>query len=269
MHDELNRRLMAAAADVARSVHITTAARVRARGDRRRVGVATSAVGVLAVAAVGVGVLSTGAGGGSNIAEPDRLHGRIPDALTMPHEGEEGWTSNDDAAVRAVFDGCAASDPTQVGRTDARTMTGPGAPVEQQHSPATVTEQLFLYQDEKAAQSAIAALRQGVTTCGWIDPAVGVDPQNGGQLEGTIVHSQQPSLDMERITGFQIGNAVFIVHGRIGGAGMAAPGVNEKPMMAAELCRVMQICELDASGMPSPPPGTGYPQSSSPGPAAT
>jgi hypothetical protein len=272
MDDELDQRLSTAASDVARVAHLTTAERIRARGDRRRVGViAASAAGLLAVAGVGVGVVAAGAGDGE-VADRG-LGPQISDRLRMPHEGEPGWTRNDDADIRAAFDGCAPTDPTLAGRTDARTISGPGQPSEGTHSPATVTEQLFLYQDETTAQSVIAALKRGVTACGWIDHVMSTE------LNGKMVNSPYPNLDIEKVSGFQIGNAVFVVYSRLGGPGVPSTAVNEvrlevvhdpepdRWLMAAELCRVMEICQYDAQGRISPPPGRG--DAESPTPAAT
>jgi hypothetical protein len=274
MDDELDQRLSAAATDVARVVHLTTPERVRARGDRRRVGVTAAAAAVLvAVVAVGIGVVSANAGDGGEVAGR-RVQGRqISDLLKMPHEDEPGWTRNDDPDVRPAFDGCQADDPTLAGRTDARTVTGPNGPTEREHSPATMTEQLFLYEDETRAKSVLAALSERLTPCGWTNDAPDMTnaPSRvryaGPELSGSIHHSAYPKLDIEKVSGYQFGSAVFIVHVRIGGAGMTSSGINEEPVMARDLCRVMAICKKDSDGRVSPPPETG--SATPPGPSAT
>jgi hypothetical protein len=253
MHDHLTERFTALDADVSRNVRIAASARVRARGDRRRIGMATtSAVAVGAVAALGTaGVNMVAAGGrapgdsvGSSTA---RL--KIPANLKLPHEGETGWRGDDNAGIRAVFTGCAAGDPTLTGRADARTATGPGRAAEESHSPTRVTEQLFLFDSDQSAGSALAALVAGVRTCGWIDPAM------GQPLSGTHLTGQSPNAELTRIGGIQAGNAVFLIVSTTRGSLMSSVGGDERSLMAARLCTVLNLCQPGPRGGASASPG--------------
>jgi hypothetical protein len=255
--DDLTQRLAAAATDVSHAVRIGSPSAVRTRGDRRRVRTAaTSAAAVGALTTLGVvgagslGPPTAGQGGG----KPGVIT-HIPAALRMPHEGSAGWQRNDNPEIASAFARCNGFiDPTLRARTDARTMTGPGRPGEEEHSPTRLTEQLFLYQNEAVARSVIAELRAAVTQCGWIDPGM------GQQLSGTKVDSQYPNLHMRRVEGIQQGNTVFLIHAVIGGAGMTSSGGDDLWAMAEELCRTMRACNPAASpGAPMSPQPSGSP----------
>jgi hypothetical protein len=197
-----------------------------------------------ALATVGAGV-ATGGYGLNTPSGGSGSHVRIPASLKLPHEGEAGWHSDDNPDTPAAFVGCAGGDPTVTDRTAARTATGPGHPEEQQLSPTQVTEQLFLYDSDQAAKSAMAGLIGGLQACGWADSPT--------DLEGSHVTGQYPNAKLDRVTGIRAGNAVFLIYTVTRGDLMSSVGSDEESLIAARLCTVLKLC--DPSPWVSPLPG--------------
>lgn len=236
MTDQLTERFADLDADVSRHAVIVASDRVRARGDRRRLNaVATSAivVGVLAtLTTVGVHLV-----GGGPIAGNPPGSSEIPADLRLPHEGETGWQGGDNVTIPpGMFKGCGTGDPTHAGRTDRRVAFGPGWPEEQSHSPTWVTEQLLLFDSERAAKSAMAGLVAHYRACGWIDPGM------GQQLDAQHMAGKYPDARLERIEGLQTGNAVFVLTTTTTGALMSSAGTTELPVVKAQLCTMLGLC---------------------------
>ena len=229
---------------------------MRARGDRRRQAVATAAVAaagiVVAAVLVTAGVVVDHRSMPLPAATPSGVRTEISDAVRMPHEGDPVWEHNDDPWARSAFTGCMADDPTLVDRTDAHTMTGRGDAESEKHSPSRAIEQLFLFNSEGAAVAAIAALNTGGERCGW-------QYAPKGHIEALLVSSgsgktQRCQILVEcrkYVSGWQLGNAVFLVYLEVGGVGMS--GVPDDTVLVAhELCVKMAICTN-----PPSPWGTG------------
>lgn len=238
MYDHLSERFAALDADVSRHALIVAPDRVRARGDRRRIGVATTsavAVGAFAaLATLGANAADGSHGAGTSVeSSPARL--KIPASLRLPHEGETGWHADDNVAIPAVFASCAASDPTLTGRTDVRGATGPGRPGEETHSPTRVTEQLILFDSELAAKAAIAGVVAAGQACGWIDPGA-------SQLDATHLTGQYPNAELVRVEGIQTGNAIFLISTTTHGSLMSSVGSDELSLITARLCTILNLC---------------------------
>ncbi|GAA4263715.1 hypothetical protein [Dactylosporangium darangshiense] len=239
MYDHLSERFIALDADVSRHARIVAPDRVRARGDRRRIGVATTsavAVGAFAaLATVGANVADGSNGAGTSVESYSARLG-IPASLRLPHEGEAGWRADDNVAIPAVFASCAASDPTLPGRTDVRGATGPGRPDEEAHLPTRVTEQLVLFDSELAAKAAIAGLVAAGQACGWIDPGM------ASQLDATHLTGQYPDAELVRVKGIQTGNSIFLISTTTHGSLMSSVGSDELSLIAARLCTILNLC---------------------------
>jgi hypothetical protein len=253
---ELSRRLAALSADVVGSALLAPAADVRKRGDRRRTHIlAYSAVaaGVL-TASAGVAV-AAGIGGGNSTLPIGAIATTIPDQLVMPHQDESGWQRDDNPQIVSVFEPCDAGDVTQPGRTDARTLTGHGNPIEEEHSPTVITNQLFLYGSQQDAEAVLAALARDVGRCGW----------NGGMVTDTVygehVLMARSSLigdaPLHDVMVIRRGNVIYQSYSVISGAMMSSgdyPAVEE---MGRRLCAVLGLCEpvwcYESQPSPSPP----------------
>jgi hypothetical protein len=235
--DHLSERFAALDADVSRHALIVASDRVRARGDRRRIGVAATSAIVLGLFAtlstVGVNMV----GGPGNVVGNSPAPLAIPADLRLPHEGETGWQGGDNVAIPpGMFAGCGAGDPTLVGRTDRRLAFGPGWPEEQPHSPTWVSEQLILFDSDLAAKSAMVALVADFRACGWIEPGMGL------QFDATQMFGKQPNAELERIVGIQTSNAVFLLMTTTTGALMSSAGTTELSLIAARLCTMLNLC---------------------------
>jgi hypothetical protein len=275
MRDEdLRRRLAEMAAEA--GVALPDARFVRARGDRRRAGVAAAAagLGVLAVVAGAAGVSSTrapfpvgesppvpsqtpptGVSGTSDPPSPSSTSSpsasipsastKIPAGLSMLHEGEAGWTTDNDVNVPSAFNPCGGDDVTAAGRTDARTLKGPGLPIEETHSPSKVTHQLFLYASERAATAAFVELSAG--ECGWAKSIM-----NPGDAESTHLaylrkaesYTPEPGVywlhDAELV---RSGNALLIAYADASGAGMTSNlSDQELDNILRPLCEAQLVC---------------------------
>jgi hypothetical protein len=246
MLDELTSRLNRAAEDAARSVRLTSAHRVRATAQRDRVRAAAVTSTTLGVVAIASGVML-----GHGLSA-DRSPGAPAYGLVMPHEGEQGWTRSDDPDTRAAFAGCGDKDPTLAGRTSAITMTGPGNPGEESHSPTRLTEQVFFFDSKHSATAALAALHDAVTPCGWIDPRMGV----------AVSGSRLTDSREERFQAVQQSTAIVLVHASTGGALMSSGGLNDLPEIQRRLCSVSGMCPIDPGPMSPRPSGAATPEPS-------
>jgi hypothetical protein len=282
--DDLRDRLAELAAEARGALPNTRD--VRARGDRRRIGVTTAAVGLslLAVGAGAVGISFVAAPtasfpGGDSSPEPSALPSsgaiptpspdylvptgapatsyppspaqtfpavtKIPATLSMLHEGEAGWTTNTDVNVPSAFNPCGGVDVTIAGRTDARTLKGPGLPGEESHSPSKVTHQLFLYSSEQAATAAFVELSAG--QCGWLKSVM-----NPGDAESTHLarlrksesYTPEPGVywlhDADLV---RTGNALLIAYADASGGGMTSNLADQElDNILAPLCRAQLVC---------------------------
>jgi hypothetical protein len=104
---------------------------------------------------------------------------KIPAGLLMFHEGDAGWTTDNSRDVPSAFNPCGGADVTAVGRTDARTLRGPGPQAaDPNHSPIKLTYQLLLFGTEQAATTAFLKLSAG--GCGWTNEVM-----NAGDADST------------------------------------------------------------------------------------
>jgi hypothetical protein len=264
---DLDARLARLADDVAGAARPLRAAQIRGRGDRQR----TRAV---ASAAVGLGVLAIAGGVAVAASPPPTQHGParpspsrvspsvqatvIPQTLPLPHDHDGRWKRDDNAAIPSAFLPCVTTDPTVTGRTDAVTMTGPGNPDEETHSPAHITDQLFLYRNDDAADKALLALGQQAVECDW----------HGGLTDGTIygLHTiiarkyMGPLLHDAFV--MRRGNALLISYDVVQGAWMSSGDLDAMAKLADDLCSLMGQCEqpdMCLIPMPSPTPQTAIP----------
>jgi len=170
---------------------------------------------------------------------------QIPVSLSMLHEGEAGWTTDNDPNVPSAFNPCGGADVTAVGRTDARTLRGPGLPIEETHSPSKVTHQLFLYTSEQAATAAFVQLSAG--ECGWMKSIM-----NPGDAESTHLArlrmsespTQEPGVywlhDADLV---RTGNALLIAYADAGGAGMTSNLADQElDYILHPLCEARLVC---------------------------
>ena len=263
MTEELTRRLNAAAEDARTAARLTAPERVRARGDRRRQAattvVAAAAGIVVAAVLVTAGVVVGHRSMPPPAATPAGVRTEISDAVRMPHEGDPVWEHNDDPRARSAFTGCRADDPTLVGRTDARTMTGRGDAESEKHSPTRAIEQLFLFDSESAAVAAIATLNTGGERCGWqylpeghIEALLVSNAEAGFLVGSGKTQRCQILVECRKyVAGWQLGNAVFLVYLEVGGVGMS--GVPDDTLLVAhELCVKMAICPDPPAPTPTP-----------------
>jgi hypothetical protein len=251
---------------------------------RVRLTMAMAALGVFAVAAVAAGVSSILAppglpldanelgispgpsgsdiphpsGGSSPSGEPDPSHSpssvptsgplkftKIPVSLSMLHEGEAGWVTVNDAEVPSAFNPCGDEDVTQIGRTDARTLRGPGLPLEESHSPSKVTHHLFLYATEQAATAAFIKLSAG--GCGWSRAIM-----NPGDAESTHIASLRKSEPPTQEPGVywlhdanlvRTKNVLLIAYADASGAGMTSNMADQElGYILKPLCQAQLVC---------------------------
>lgn len=168
---------------------------------------------------------------------------KIPASLKMLHEGEAGWTTSKDANVASAFNPCAGADGTVAGRTDARTLKGPGLPGEESHSPAKVTHQLFIYATEEAATAAFVKL--GAGGCGW-DRSV----MNPGDAESTHLarfrkqEPYQPNVYwLHDANLVRTKNALLIAYADTSGSGMTSNLADQElNRILKPLCDAKIVC---------------------------
>ncbi len=266
--DDLRHRLtdLAAQADL----RLPSPRDVRIRGDRHRAAVNTAAAGLTVIAVLAVAVILSFAqappaslyGGdpeqpfpsgtpvnpSARIARPSApptTFLKIPAGLVMLHEGEPGWTADNDAKAQSALNPCGGADVTAIGRVDARTLRGPGHPGEESHSPAKVTHQLFLYDTEQAATTAFAKLSAG--GCGWArEPADPSDTESNrlAELHKPEEPTLQPGVYWHHHAHLvRTGNALLIAHADSGGAGMTSNlDSQELSFILIPLCEARLIC---------------------------
>jgi len=242
--DELNGRLAALATDVGASVHLAPAGRVRARGDRHRTHVVAAAAAAVVALAGGMAAVQVVGGGDADPAvTPTGWYTDIPERFRLSHEGEAGWQRSDDASVSSAFlpcgaDGPISADPTLVGRTDARTVTGPGRPIEGS-PPARLTEQLLAFRDDHAASAALWALAQSVNRCGWST----AHADGGPGYDTDVLFTSRVVSDsvLEEASVLHRGNALYLVFTESGGVGYGGYFLGQVDVRQ-ELCEVMQLC---------------------------
>lgn len=170
---------------------------------------------------------------------------KIPASLSMLHEGEAGWTTNNDANVPSAFNPCGDADVTAAGRTDARTLKGPGLPIEENHSPSKVTHQLFLYATEQAATTAFVKL--SAAGCGWTKSLM-----NPGDAESTHLARLRKSDSPTQEPGVywlhdailvRTRNALLIAYADVSGAGMTSSMADQElNYILNPLCGAQLVC---------------------------
>ena len=170
---------------------------------------------------------------------------KIPANLSMLHEGEAGWTTDKDANVPGAFNPCGGVDVTAAGRTDARTLRGPGLPGEESHSPSKVTQQLILYASEQVATAAFVKLSKG--GCGWIKSLM-----NPGDAESTHLARLRKAESYTQVPGVfwlhdavvvRTGNAVLIAYADASGAGMTSNVADQEiDYILNPLCEARLVC---------------------------
>jgi hypothetical protein len=172
----------------------------------------------------------------------------IPAGLKMLHEGEAGWQRSDNPLIASAFNPCGGPDDTLAGRSDARTLTGHGNPVEEEHSPTTVSQQLFLYVEASVAATAFDAIVADATSCGWLNVAPDFYPDDADHLASLSIRApaddQNPYGVSRGAFVVRDGNALFVMTADTGGALMSSslsdPDVDRAiaPLCAADLvCR--------------------------------
>jgi hypothetical protein len=258
----LTHQMSALAEEVSAAAWLAPAAKVRSRGDRRRIqvaGVAAIVAGVLtatigAVMATGGGVLTSDTGRAKT----------IPDAFVLPHERDPGWDRDDNPRIASVFNPCGGEDPTLADRTDARTVSG----VLRQVADPAVTYQLFLFRNDRAALAAITELsRKAAAECGWYG---GWTPTMG--LGRYVVHANNgsevsPRLRREAVA-VRRDNVIYVAYGETddfshGSFLFDYPALLE---LARSLCGVLRLCEpLTCYAIPAVGEPIGY-RTVTPGP---
>jgi hypothetical protein len=170
---------------------------------------------------------------------------KIPAGLSMLHEGEAGWTTINDPNLPSAFNPCGDTDFTAAGRTDARTLKGPGLPIEESHSPSKVTHQLFLYATEQAATEAFKKLTAG--KCGWQKSLM-----NPGDAESTHLArlrkagppTQEPGVYwLHDANVVRTRNALLVAYADAGGAGMTSNMADQElDYILNPLCQAQLVC---------------------------
>jgi hypothetical protein len=262
--DRLTDRFSGLAEDVRGSTRSVSAAAIRARGNRSRQLRVSLAAAALGLATVSTGLLSmslaNGVTGVGASPEPTDLPTVIPKALHMPHEGEPGWVRNDDPETPGAFNPCGGADVTLANRIDAVTMTGPGLPMEEQHSPVRATVQLLLFRDVTAANTAWLRLASDMTGCDW----------SGGITSGTVYGLQTligrspadlttvPETIKDALVS-QRTNALILRYAETGGSLMSSMDNDGFSALSSQLCATMGLCEAAVCYWPQPSPAAPSP----------
>ena len=158
---------------------------------------------------------------------------KIPAGLLMFDEGEAGWTTDNSPNVPSAFNPCGGSDVTAVGRTDARTLRGPGPDGNQSHSPSKVTNQLFVFATEHAATTALLGLSAG--GCGWTRMVFEIGPYSAPEHRGDVdsthfarlynndAYTPEPGVYwVHDAVLIRTRNVLLVAYSETGGAGMSA-----------------------------------------------
>jgi hypothetical protein len=228
----------------------------------------------LAAAALGLATLSTGvlsmslANGVTGLGaspEPTGLPTVIPEALHMPHEGEAGWVRSDDPNAPGAFNPCGGEDVTLANRIDAVTMTGPGRPGEEEHSPVRATVQLLLFRDVTAANTAWLQLASEMKGCDW----------SGGITSETVYGRQTlmgrspadltnvPEMIKDALVA-QRTNALIVRYAETGGSLMSSMDNDGFAALSGQLCATMRLCEEAVCYWPQPSPALPSPSACPP-----
>lgn len=263
MPDRLAERFADLAEDVQGRILPVSAAGIRARSSwSRQLRVVLSvAVGV---AALSTGVLSmsfaSGVDGDGPSPDTTTLPNVIPDALRMPHEGEAGWARDDDPSAAGAVNPCGGEDVTLAGRVDAITMTGPGRPGEEEHSPAGVTVQLLLFRDGAAAHTAWQRLADAMPGCDWGGGPVTGMVYGETTLMGRWPFSSTPASKTKEVLVVQRTSALILRYAEIGGAHLSGGDNEGFYELSTQLCTTMGLCERQGCWVPY----GGYPPTEAP-----
>lgn len=243
--EELTGRLARLGDEIEDATVLAPAPAVRNRGDRRRTVAAAAAVAGMTMVAVtaGLAVASMGASPFWTSGPGGPSHATtIPATLVMLHEGENGWWRNDDPRVPGVVNPCLGADATLPGRTDARTLTGPGLATEEAHSPSLVTHQLFLYRDDAAAATVFNKLFTEGAACGWEPGGSAAELRLRKRDPGTYQQVKDRYWMHEAVV-VQDGNALFLASSEAKGAGMPTNiGEQELTRILELTCRARLVC---------------------------
>jgi hypothetical protein len=223
---------------------------VRTRGDRRRRRDAVAAViaAVIAIGSVGT-VVGLSLNHGSATVRPARPPMPVPLAFpaqfTMPHQGEAGWTRNDDRTAPAAINPCGGIDLTLPDRVAAVTMTG-HAPYEESHSPTELTEQILLFDGPTTALGALHALDDAARGCGWSSTVLS-QPADGG--DQTFLMQSYPAdrsvgglKEIRNAEAIVESNVMVLHHVRITGALMSGGDQDGVAAMVISVCDTMGVC---------------------------
>jgi hypothetical protein len=276
MPDRLTDRFTELAENLGRAARPATVDQIRHRGDARRRSQTILAALGSGVVLVAVGLLvsrpagSVGLGPGNPFSPPRPRPTAIAADLRMPHEGQAGWTRSDDPHAPGAIPGCGGTDPTLAGRIDAVTTHGRGLPIEEQHSPTVLTEQVLLFTDATAARTALLAIEATLHGCGYgggmihwmnfgFDTVLGRWPANlSGQL--TLLKDAAATLR---------GNALVVGYDEVRGSFMSTGFTQDIPAINDAVCATMGLCEPPICwiGEPSPLEPSPTPCPSSPSPS--
>jgi hypothetical protein len=260
MPERLAEQLGDLAGDVQAATRPQRPAVIRARGDRRHTfQVATAAI------ALGLGILSAGtlsivASGGVGPATAPSPSAASPaqaivESLPIPHDGQAGWVRNDDPFAPGAFNPCGVNDVTLIGRVDAVTMTGPGRPEEEVHSPTRMTQQVLLFETPEQAWAVLRDLAAPMARCDW----------SGGLTRSTAYGevavigrspadlSTTPSTLRDAIVAVR-GNAMILHYSETTGALMSSVDNDAIAHVSAMLCAMMRLCDVPLCQVPRPSP---------------
>jgi hypothetical protein len=252
MPSQLSSRFSALTTGVGRAIRPAAAAEIRARGEQRRahaiVGTTFAALAAVAVIVAVIGwapLRDNGRGLGPASHGPTPIPTEISAQLHMPHEGEAGWTRDDDARRAGAIIMCGSVDVTLPGRIDAVTMTGPGNPLEQGSTPSHLTEQVLLYRTTAEAQQVLTGWVAQARGCGW----------QAGDLLGTaygrnLITARTPKdaairqgVTLRDLMAGTRGNAVIVRYDVVGGVLMTSFDDAGFGTIADRLCTTMGLCE--------------------------
>jgi hypothetical protein len=168
----------------------------------------------------------------------------IPAGLKMLHEGAAGWQRSDNPLIASAFNPCGGPDDTLAGRSDARTLTGRGRPVEEEHSPTAVSQQLFLYVEASVAATAFDAVVAEAASCGWLKDFYPDDADHLARLRiRAPADDQNPYGVIRDALVVRDGNALFVMTADTGGALMSSSVDDQAVDRAiAPLCAADLVC---------------------------
>ncbi|MEV6520540.1 hypothetical protein AB0M43_01195 [Longispora sp. NPDC051575] len=167
----------------------------------------------------------------------------LPAGLTMLHEGEPSWTVDRSRTTPSRFNPTGGADVTLAGRTAARTLTGPGRPIEEAHSPTVYSHQVFLFTDQVAARAAFTALVSGGEACGWINAHMNPG-EEGRRVSMRWPGEYTPDLFWLRDVVLVLdGNALLVAESYTSGGGMSSGlSGDELRLILSPLCAASVVC---------------------------